>query len=141
MKIKMLITVIASLFIFGTSSIMAQPPSSLAPEKSKKEQTQSKERVEALKRSFVITESGMTPDEVTKFWPLYEEYLRKKRAIKGSESGSGAETDRARADLKDEYYDKYLEVMPKNKVDAVMKSLKDFRKKLAEILKNGGKLE
>lgn len=140
MKIKLLITTIAAFLLFGANTLMAQPPST-APAENSQEKVNAKKQVESLKRSFVITESGMTPDEVNKFWPLYEEYLGKKKAIKGSETGSGADADRTRADLKDEYYKKYQEVMPKDKVDSVINALKDFRKKLAETLKNGGKLE
>ena len=68
---------------------------------------------------------------------MYIEFTKKKKALKGNETGLGAESDRARADLKDEYYKKYLEVMPKERVDKVVGLLKNFRKELADIIKNG----
>lgn len=134
MKIKMLITTIAMFLLLSANGLVAQPPNSgiSAGETTTKEKA--RDKIEALKRAYVITETQMTADEASKFWPLYEEYKAKRLDIKPS-GGSGAETDRARADLKDEYYQKYLAIMSKEKVDLAIKALKDFRTQAEKIAK------
>ncbi len=133
MKIKMLLATLALLFTIGTSNIVAQTPQKSDKLGTKAEQ---KSKIEAMKRAFIIEEAKLTPDEASKFFPLYKEFTKKRKALKPSDGADGADTDRKRAELKDEYYKKYLEFMPEPKVKAVMKALRDFRRKIAQEMQN-----
>lgn len=41
-----------------------------------------KEQIKALKVAFITSELNLTPDEATKFWPLYNAYEDKQHEIK-----------------------------------------------------------
>lgn len=65
-KIALLIAVFFSLLI------QAQPPRS----------KEKKEKLKAIKTAYISTELELTPEEATKFWPLYHAFEAKQQEIK-----------------------------------------------------------
>ena len=59
------------LAFFCTASIIAQP-----------RQKQKMEQVKSLKVAFITSELGLTPEESTKFWPLYNAFEDKQRDLR-----------------------------------------------------------
>ncbi len=43
---------------------------------------QKKDQVKAMKIAFITSELNLTPDEAAKFWPLFNEFEEKQRAIR-----------------------------------------------------------
>jgi len=68
MKIKNILTIILMLFIinsFGQGRFK-----------------QKREQIKALKVAYITDELNLTPDEATKFWPLYNAYEDKQRELR-----------------------------------------------------------
>ncbi|MBK8151650.1 MAG: hypothetical protein IPK61_00345 [Saprospiraceae bacterium] len=53
------------------------------PEKTNKQQLL--EKIEAQRSAYITSKLDMTSDESTKFWPLYNEYSRKRMELKKRE--------------------------------------------------------
>ncbi|HLP63928.1 sensor of ECF-type sigma factor [Flavobacterium sp.] len=43
---------------------------------------QKRDQVKAMKIAFITSELNLTPDEATKFWPLFNEFEEKQKAIR-----------------------------------------------------------
>lgn len=66
------------LFILLISTIsFAQPGSRI-----KERMQQKKEQVKSMKIAFITSELNLTPDEATKFWPLFNAFEDKQRELK-----------------------------------------------------------
>jgi len=74
MKYSKIITLIILLFSMVG---FAQPGSRL-----KERMQQKKEQVKSMKIAFITTELNLTPDEATKFWPLFNAFEDKQRELK-----------------------------------------------------------
>ncbi|MES2747129.1 MAG: sensor of ECF-type sigma factor [Bacteroidota bacterium] len=66
-----------SLILFISATAFAQPGSRI-----KERLQQKKDNVKAMKIAFITTELDLTPDEATKFWPLFNAFEDKQREIK-----------------------------------------------------------
>lgn len=96
---------------------------------------------EAKKIAFLTAEVGITPDEATSFWPVYNEYSSKRRVLrkKAREAKSAEENmanKEAKLALEKEYLAKFKGVLPENKVDKLFEAEKKWRQKLLEEIKN-----
>lgn len=74
MKNSKIITLIILFFSIAT---FAQPGSRV-----KERMQQKKEQVKSMKIAFITTELNLTPDEATKFWPLFNAFEDKQRELK-----------------------------------------------------------
>ncbi len=52
------------------------------PGKFKEKLQQKKEQVKSMKIAYITSELDLTPDEATKFWPLYNDFEEKQREIR-----------------------------------------------------------
>lgn len=108
-------------------------------------------RFEAIKKAYISQQLALTPEQGTKFWPMYEEYqdeleevalLRKANNAASPESG----TDQFDKELsyqaritsiQKHYYDMFCKVLPPEKAGLVFKSERDFKFELLRRLKEG----
>ncbi len=51
---------------------------------SQEKNSNSRDEIETKRIAFITSEVGITPDEATKFWPLYNEYNREMRKVLSS---------------------------------------------------------
>jgi len=63
--------------LFFSTIAFAQPGSRL-----KERMQQKKEQLKSMKIAFITSELNLTPDEATKFWPLFNAFEDKQRDIK-----------------------------------------------------------
>jgi hypothetical protein len=116
------------------------------------------EKYFAQKIAYLTTVMDLSPEESAIFWPLYNEFEKKRKAYSEEMRGHKEETfddfsslteDEAKNSIKNyqehllkmndltiEYQNKYLEVISAKKVLLLFKAEKDFRK---ELLKKLGK--
>ena len=108
-------------------------------------------RFESIKKAYISQALALTPEQGTKFWPMYEEYqdeleevalLRKANNAASPESG----TDQFDKELsyqaritsiQKHYYDMFCKVLPPEKAGLVFKSERDFKFELLRRLKEG----
>lgn len=67
-----------SVFLFAFSmTIFAQPGGRF-----KEKMQQKKDQLKSMKIAFITTELNLTPDEATKFWPIFNSFEDKQRELK-----------------------------------------------------------
>ncbi len=66
-----------SLILFISVGCFAQPGSRL-----KERIQQKKDNIKSMKIAFITSELNLTPDEATKFWPLYNSFEEKQRDLR-----------------------------------------------------------
>jgi hypothetical protein len=64
--------IVLLLAVFFSLLLQAQPPKS----------KEKKEKLKALKTAYISTELNLTPEEATKFWPIYHAFEDKQHEIK-----------------------------------------------------------
>ena len=123
------------------------------PEKTNKQQPL--EKIEAQRSAYITSKLDMTSDESTKFWPLYNEYSRKRMELKKeykaqnadnlSEQESRMELDeqiesqeKALA-LKKSYYEKFKAVLPAAKLAKLESAEQEFRREILRQIKERNK--
>jgi len=116
-----------------------------------------KERIQALKISYITRALHLTPEEAQKFWPLYNEYQDKLELLKKDRRAatferwkkdrdlSDAEIEEAldqylaynrkELDLQEEYIEKFKTVLPVKKVAQLIVAEERFKLVLLEELK------
>jgi len=115
-----------------------------------------RDRIEALRVSFISQKVNFTPQEAQSFWPLYNEYndkldLNRKtfRQQYGPNIDLSFKTDKeaelyllAELNLKQkefelykEYYDKFRKILPVKKVALLRRAEEDFKKELIKNIK------
>ncbi|MFT4663692.1 MAG: hypothetical protein ACI8YQ_000169 [Polaribacter sp.] len=126
---------------------------SLSAQDSKKE-----ERIRSLRIAFLTEKLQLTPQEAEKFWPIYNEYEKERRTLRKDyrKEKKGAELSVVEADamvdasfelqekqlkLKRTYYDRMKKVIPSQKLVALDRAEKEFRKKVVEEIKRRKKKE
>ncbi len=109
---------------------------------------QNHQRIEAMRVSFITSEMQLTPEEAAAFWPIYNEYRDKMKAIReaGSELNKPVmdlSEDEARAfieqrlsmdedllRLKREYYLRLREVVSARKLILLERAERKFKERL-----------
>ncbi len=108
------------------------------------------EQVESLRIAFLTNKLDLSPGEAQLFWPVYNEYLDKKRELKSKRSHRAEladldndqanqlldtylETKQKEIDLDKAYVEKFKEVLPSKKVIMVFVLERRFKE---EILKD-----
>ncbi len=147
MKRFIIITLLSILSI----SLVAQPK-----ELSKEQQRGERYRqIQSAKIAFFTTEIGMTPNEAEVFWPIYNQYWKEREIImrKGQsllkqisesvaqDSNSGEKELKRLMDsfvncsyeesqIHKKYYDKFLKILPIDKVAKMFRAEEEFRIKM-----------
>ncbi|MFL5753594.1 MAG: hypothetical protein ACJ76F_09315 [Bacteroidia bacterium] len=114
-----------------------------------------KEKVEALRISFITQQLDLGTQEAQLFWPVYNEYLDKLDAARkafrqqyNKQTDFDFKTDKEadaylnaeinlkqkEADYFREYYEKFKKVLPVKKVAKLRRAEEEFKKKLIEQL-------
>jgi len=98
------------------------------------------EDYKAKKMAFLTSEVNITPEEAESFWPIYNEYSSKLRALrKEAKDANSAEENvankEAKVALEKEYLAKFKEVLPTDKVDKLFAAEKKWKQKLLEEIK------
>jgi hypothetical protein len=110
-------------------------------------------RVEARRAAFLSERLKLTPEEAQVFFPLFNEYTAKLKAIreqskpeKRIEDLNDAEAEKAVAaqfdaetriiDLKKEYYQKFKKVLSPKRIVLLHEAQRDFRGELLDELRN-----
>lgn len=115
-----------------------------------------KDKIDALRASFISKKVSFTAAESQAFWPLYNEMNDKLDAVrktfrlqynaktnydfatdKEAEAYLAAELNvkQKEYELYKEYYDKFKKILPVKKVSAVRRAEEDFKKELIKIVK------
>lgn len=122
-----------------------------------------REQIQTEKIAFFTEKIGLTLEEAEKFWPVYNAYWNKKNELirkrkermnyylKHSESMSDQELRRLadeyvnyrleKAQLLEEYHQKFKEILPIEKVMRIYMADYDFKSYLLKKLKNTGEKE
>ena len=146
MKTRNLIILIVILFISNTSFSQDCP-----------RYKENREKIESEKVSFITEKLDLTVKEAQKFWPIYNEFQKKRDAIfiekrtlhkkltKNTETLSDKEIIEGlnkvnalklkEVQLEKEYTDKYLKVLPAKKVIMLHKTEMEFKRTLLHKLK------
>ncbi|MBK7231921.1 MAG: hypothetical protein IPH93_06590 [Saprospiraceae bacterium] len=132
-------------------------PLSLIAQVSGSENSQNREvgleRLEARKAAFITTRLDLTPDESTKFWPIYNEYSRQKNELrKERKNYNQNQNTRNQSDpkkeiddqlamedkklaLKKSYYEKFGQILPPSKLVKLEEAEKEFNHEVLKKLK------
>lgn len=111
------------------------------------------ERVQALRIAFFTEKLQLTPEESQNFWPLYNEYQDKEKAIREShrsekslELMSDAEAEKLienhfameeqLLNLKRDYYQRLKSVLPVRKLAVLSRIERQFKERLLEEWRN-----
>ncbi len=146
---------ISILFIFSFTALIAQERRGISPE--------IYEKIKAEKISFFTSKLDLTPAEAQVFWPVYNEYEKKRfdlqRQIHGFEhmpdekfaSLSEPEIEKLTNDyiesfgregtLRKEYHKRFLKILPLKKVLLMYRTENDFRSHLIRDYKRDQKRE
>lgn len=110
------------------------------------------DRIEAQRIAFITQKLQLTPDEATKFWPLYNEFKDKQQEVRrsgmperGGQDLSDADAERVIAQhfaveenmlrLKREYYDKLKSAIPPRKIAHLAAAEMEFNRNVLEHLR------
>jgi hypothetical protein len=131
---KLILTTTLILAVAGVNLIQAQP-------------RPVEERIESLFVAFVTEKLQLTPAESQAFWPVYNEYRDKEKAIKddfrpGKELeymsdaeaeafvNDGLKREQMLLDLRKDYTQQIKEVLPIRKVAMLMRVEREFKERL-----------
>ncbi|HYC87184.1 MAG TPA: hypothetical protein VEB86_18255 [Chryseosolibacter sp.] len=109
-----------------------------------------RKKVEAARAAYITERLELTAAEAEKFWPIYREYSEKRENIFSrlremkkegkSDEATLKEYHKARQeelDLEKSYSDRFLKVIPANKLVRLHESEREFRKLVVrQVLKN-----
>lgn len=137
--------------LFAATTVTAQGGPEGGPERL--------ERVEAMKVAFMTDKLALTPEEAQKFWPVYNQYERERRALHheyrigpGPQRAQPANLTEAEADelinrelefrqkeleLTRSYTSEFRKVLPLSKVAALPQVEEQFRKMIIERIREG----
>ncbi|HHJ49774.1 MAG TPA: hypothetical protein ENJ88_02590 [Phaeodactylibacter sp.] len=87
------------------------------------------QKIEAMRVSFITTEMQLTPEEAEKFWPIYNEYREKVKAIRQS----GNELDKPVMDLSEEEARAFIE-QRMDREEELMRLKREYYLRLREVV-------
>lgn len=116
------------------------------------------ERLESAKIAFLTRELGLTPDEAQKFWPVFNEFSDKRKALKKLERANqesvranfaslndrdldaalmkAIEFEQKEVDLKKEYISRFKAVLPVGKVVRLYGAEEKFKREILREMRN-----
>lgn len=157
-NLKLSITLLMTLMVLAiTLPANAQDNEDGKREKERKEMG---EKIKASKIAFITQQMDLTPEEAEKFWPIYNEQEKKREEITSdlmerfrnpeedkeisNEEAEEIMTQRfeqeaALINLKMDYHDKYLKILPATKVLKLYTAENNFKRQLMERMGKRGK--
>jgi hypothetical protein len=111
------------------------------------------EKLEARRAAFITTRLDLTPEESSRFWPVYNEYSRKRMELRKSgrnyqnrqgirnntdpsrEIDNQLELEEKEVALKRGYYDKFKELIPPSKLSKLESAEKEFNQEVLKKLR------
>ena len=139
------------LLAFGTHQVYAQPANGSKQSR--------KEKIEAQRVAFITDKLDLTSAEAQVFWPVYNEFDKKRHEMSKTFHGPPDGTEKPMNDLSDkeateladnqiieaqkmldlrkEYHAKFKSVLPPRKVLMLYDSEREFQKQLIDRLRNG----
>ncbi len=151
MKTLNTMLIVAALFI--AQSISAQNA------ERGKHSNENREKIEALKVSYLTEKMNLTPEEAQKFWPVYNQYKADMKTLKKDKhaSATGSKesfetmsdseitawvdqkfiTDQKALDLKKKYHAEFKKVLPIKKVALLYKAEDQFKSELLQQMQKG----
>ena len=99
-----------------------------------------KERIKALKVSFITEKLDLSAKEAQAFWPVYNEYSKAKVNLRDKFKGSDdadamVKQKEEEASLLKSYNEKFKEILPNEKVSLLHKAESELKKKILEEIK------
>lgn len=154
---KTIVLIVLAIFMIGTLPLMAQD----GPEKRVKRADRAERyaKMKSMKIAYITEHLELTPEEAEKFWPIYNEYEKKRNEVtKGifehfnpdqeeplelSDEDADKtirrrfEEEQTLLDLKKEYYGKYKEVLPASRIFKLHQVENRFKRHLLERVREG----
>jgi hypothetical protein len=150
---KTLSTILIVVALFISHNILAQDV------QHEKYNNDKREKIEALKVSYLTEKMNLTPEEAQKFWPVYNQYkadmktLKKDKRALAADSKESFETmsdseitalvdqklviDQKALDLKKKYHVEFKKVLPIKKVALLYKAEDQFKRELLKQMQKG----
>lgn len=111
------------------------------------------ERIESQRIAYITQKLELTPDESTKFWPIYNEYRAKEQELRKAARPEGGVRDLSDADaekvieqhfateeklldLKREYYGKLKSAIPAHKIARLVPVEMEFNRMVLEHIRD-----
>ena len=159
-SIKTLIILLAGYLLLSLP--LAAQPAPCAPGESAHPTPQNKEKLESARIAYFTSRMSLTPEEASKFWPVYNEYRKAmeeaRRANRHefhelrrmSEEGTASEINMKKQlmeyidgcvkddELERLYLDEFLKILPVEKVVLMYIAEEDFRIKMIKMWKKPG---
>lgn len=150
-KMKNIIVLIA-LVVFSISFCQAQDADQQTPETT----TKAREKIKSARIGFITQRLGLTPQQAEKFWPLYNELMQKRLALRNQFKEAeinvnpnnpdtkqqealvdlGLKLKQDQINLDKEYSDKLKGVITAQQILNLQQAEKDFRTTIIQMLNN-----
>jgi hypothetical protein len=142
-----MLAVMISLSLFAQNQTEKQKPTEEEKQERKEE---ARERIKAARAAYLTQRLDLTTAEAEKFWPVYREYSEKREAVvakfrdQSKDEKDGKVTMQAYhkgrqelLDLEKSYSDRFLQVLPAQKVIKLSEAEKDFNHLVRRNVKKG----
>lgn len=102
------------------------------------------EKLESQRIAFITNKLELTPDESAKFWPLYNEFSKKRQELKREKINSNDsdesieenfDIEEKALQLKKNYYEKLKSVIPVSKIAKLEDAEREFKQEVLRTLK------
>jgi hypothetical protein len=109
------------------------------------------EKIEAKKITFITQKLNLSPNEAQQFWPVYNEFQEKAKALRplckrdaeaistDAEANKWIENllvnEQKDLDLKKDYYNRFMKVLPPSKVATLIHLEEEFKHKMINSLR------
>ncbi len=153
---KIILVLLVAMSVRGFAQQPPQPPTPPSPPDPPK-----KEKVEAMRIGFLTQKLDLTPDEAQKFWPVYNEFQKKREELhkKRKDEAKNAKENidslldkqveaivdgemsfrQKNLDLEKEYHAKFKSVLPIKKVAKLYHAEDQFAHRLLDQISGKGK--
>lgn len=109
-------------------------------------QAQDDNKIAGLRKEFLTKELALTSSEADAFFPVYNEYIQKKRDARRSIRSERTSTDNSvdkiidleqdLIDLQREYLEKFRKILPEKKIVQLLEAEKKFKTMMVQRLKD-----
>ncbi|MFT6716393.1 MAG: hypothetical protein ACJA0Q_001032 [Saprospiraceae bacterium] len=146
---RMIVKGVVWMMLIFPSLILAQEPDDFPPDLSKEISKEKREKIKTFKIGYLTEKLSLTTEEATRFWPVYNDFQKKKYALrkqvlgskkqrKNIDSLSDAELEKIVDNqmklkekmlaLEKEFYVKIKEILPIKKIYLLGKAERDFKR-------------
>ena len=102
------------------------------------------EKLESQRIAFITNKLELTPDESAKFWPLYNEFSKKRQELKREKINSNDsdesieenfDKEEKALQLKKSYYERFKSAIPVSKIAKLEDAEREFKQEVLRTLK------